>query len=272
MGVTIHYTLITSSYETVLNSVKSVREYAGARYLVEDVKKKAYLTYSILTAPLKEEDLEEVRRYVVKRYGGYREEVLGQVPDEPPWPWIAVDYPRRGFYTYAVPAIDEAGVGRPVECEGVIVSNKYAEPFTATFYKIGGHYVCDGSTKTQPFTVEEVEPNIEFHKWVCHVLYILGEGGGWRSFYVSDEAGYWESFSEERILESFKQSSMFIYMFAGLVDKVVEGVGGAVKVGGRIDVRGMRKTYEEVYGGSQRIGRRQTSLDEFYNRGLEDEV
>lgn len=162
--------------------------------------------------------------------------------------------------------------------EGVVVSIPSAESFSMTFYNIGRHYICDNFTKTQAFTMDEVEPNTRFHKWICRLLKSLEKDGRWWRFYVFDESEYYDTLDETRISKSFEEASNFIYTLARAVDKFAESIGGEVVVGGKMNMRELRKRYEEVYGDYRDYGEdvkkpklRQTSLDEFSNRRIEDE-
>lgn len=266
MGITIHYTLITRDYNTVVLSILTAKRLAEAsRYTIREISENAYVSYSPFTIPLRWRSPEDTKEYLKEVWNGYREEVLIDVPDEPPWPWIKVDYPEPGYYTYATPWILTES-GKPTEYEGVEVSIPTAEPFTMAFYRIGEYYVCDSFTKTQAFTVDEVSPNTEFHKWICHLLKILERGGDWWSFYVGDEAEYYYTLDERKIYESFEANSKIIYSIASMLDRYAERIGGSVEVGGRIDLRRLRKKYEEV------LGRQayQSSLDEFVNRRVDE--
>ena len=136
------------------------------------------------------------------------------------------------------------------------------------FYKLGRYYVCDGFTKTQAFTADEVGPNTEFHKWICHFLRRLREDGVWWNFYVSDEAGYYETLDESRIIDGFRATNALIYALARELDKAMEeeGLDFVLSIGGRdVDIRGMRKRTE----GLERSAKRQTTLDDYMNETLD---
>jgi len=104
MGITIYYTLITGHYPTVLMSIKLAEE-AGLRqgYRVERVANDGYVEYSIFSLRLEWRGLEEAKGYLKERWGGFVEGPLQEVPDDPPWPWIAANHPMNGWYTYATP-------------------------------------------------------------------------------------------------------------------------------------------------------------------------
>ncbi len=277
MGITIHYTLITDNYETVLMAVNTAREYAVKnQYEIEEVNREVYISYSPIAAPLKWGDPENTKRYLEARWGGYREEILLELPEEPPWPWIVVDYPEKDWYTYATPWILSRR-GGDSRLEGVIISIDTAEPFTMAFYNIGGYYVCDGFTKTQAFTTDEVTPNTLFHKWICSLLKYLERSGGWWNFYVHDEAEYYEMMDESKITQSFQALNRMIYSIASALDETAEENGMRVDVGGgKVDIRGLRKKIGEIYSedfNSEKIQRRrnlyQSRLDEFNNEKIE---
>ena len=271
MGITIHYTLITDHYPTVLMSIKLVEEAAlRLGYKVERIEEDGYVEYSTFSLKLEWRDPEGTKMYLKERWGGFIETPLQEVPDEPPWPWIAINYPMDGWHTYATPWT-LSKKGRPARFEGVVVDCGTAEPFSMVFYKIGRYYVCDGFTKTQAFTVDEVGPNTQFHKWICHVLKKLEKDGVWWNFYVGDEAEYYETLDESKIVDGFQLCNKLIYSLAEQVDKIFEeqGVDIGLSIGGRdVDIRRMRKRAEELEG-SGRTGR-QSVLDEF-EEGWEDE-
>ena len=264
MGITIHYTLISNEYEAVLSAILAAEKMAReSGYEVEEVAEEARVCYLKLSMQLRWRSPEDSKRYLEERYGGCREEVLDEVPDEPPWCWIAVNYPMPGYYTYAVPWISREE-GRPTRYEGIVVSIPTAEPFTLAFYKLGEYYVCDGSTKTQPFTVDEVKPNLEYHKWICRLLRMLRERGGWWSFYVSDEGEYYETLDERRLMESFEVSSRIIYGIASALEEAAEELEVEVEgeVGGKVDVKRLRRSLKELYE-EGRGSSYQSSLDDF---------
>ena len=264
MGITIHYTLITDHYPTVLMSIKLTKETGLSQgYRVEDIEEGGYVEYSKFSLGLEWIEPEETKRYLEERWGGFIETPLQEVPDDPPWPWITVNYPFEGWYTYAIPwTLSKRG--KPTKFEGVIVDCGTAEPFSMVFYKLGRYYVCDGFTKTQAFTVDEVGPNTQFHKWICHVLKKLERDGRWWNFYVNDEAEYYETLDESKIVDSFQVCNILIYSLAEQVDKIFEeqGVDVGLSIGGRdVDIRKMRKKAEEIERSSRPS--RQTLLDEF---------
>jgi len=278
MGITIHYTLITEDYETVLMAIKTAREYAlKNQYKVEEINKEVYVSYSQIASPLKWGDPENTKRYLEAKWGGYREEILLQLPEEPPWPWIVVDYPEKGWYTYATPWWMNSKNGEESRLEGVIISIDTAEPFTMAFYNIGGYYVCDDFTKTQAFTADEVTPNTLFHKWICSLLKYLEKNGRWWNFYVHDEAEYYETMDESKITQSFEAVNRLIYGLASALDEVAEKTGMRVDVGGgKVDIRESRKKIAEIYSedfNSEKTQRQrkpyQSRLDEFYNEKIE---
>ena len=266
MGITIHYTLITRDYKTVVLSILTAKKLAEeSGYAVREISEKAYVSYSPFTLPLKLRSPEYAKEYLREVWRGYREEVLIDVPDEPPWPWIAIDYPEPGYFTYATPWILSRS-GKPTIYEGVEVSIPTAEPFTMAFYRIGEYYICDNFTKTQAFTVDEVKPNTQFHKWICRLLKFLEREGDWWSFFVGDEAEYYDTLDESKIVDSYESVARIIYTIAVSLDKHAEKIGGSVEVGGRIDVRRLRKKHEEA---SEDRRAYQSSLDEFINRRLD---
>jgi hypothetical protein len=201
------------------------------------------------------------------RWRGLAEYPMRDVPEEPPWTWIAIDYPRIGWYTYAYPWI-LSRTGRETRLQGIMVDCGMAEQFKMAFYKNGRYYICDGFTETHAFTIDEVEPNTLYHKWICRLLEKLEKDGRWWNFYVSDEAEYYYTLDESRIVKSFQELNRLIYSFAVQLDKAIEegGLDMNVVAGGRVDFRGMREKFEEV---EEPYPEKQTTLDKF--GGEEDE-
>jgi len=279
MGITIHYTLITEDYETVLFSINTAREYAKKNgYKVKEESTDVYISYSMFIVPMEYEKPEDRKRYLETRWKGYREEVLFEIPEEPPWPWIVENYPETGSLTCAIPWWSYSEIGekpRKSKLEGVYIYIDTAEPFEMTFYKIGRYYICDGFTKTQAFTVDEVEPNTLFHKWICNLLRYLEKNGRWWHFYVLDEAGYYDTMDESRIAQSFEYLGLMIY---GLASRLAEEFDGEVEVGGRVKIREKVEKLKEVYSEDieekdveekPRKKQYQSRLDEFYNEKIE---
>jgi len=116
--------------------------------------------------------------------------------------------------------------------------------FTLIFRKCGRYYTSSYSTKTQPFTADEVEPNLRWHKWVCTLLKKL-ERLKWRSFYVHDGAGYYDTWDESKIIKEFQLHAQFFYKFMTTYDEMAEkqGLYTLFILGGRrvLDVRRLRK-------------------------------
>lgn len=265
MGITIHYTLITEDCQTVLMAVNAVRESARKMgYDVREVCEEVHISFSKSALPRQWRDSEKTREYLEDVWRGYREGALEEVPEEPPFAWIAVDYPEPGWYTYATPWI-LGKAGKPSRLEGVMAAVDTAEPFTVAFYKLGRYYICDDFTKTQAFTVDEVGPNTEYHKWICHTLKLLERSGRWWSFRVLDEAEYYDTLDESKIVEGFEAVSKMLYTLTAAMDKLAEEHGFSVSVGGgKVDVRRLRKKYEEA----ERGAASQATLDEYFNDRL----
>ena len=142
------------------------------------------------------------------------------------------------------------------------------------------HYTlitCDPATVSQPFTMDEVKPNIRYHKWICGTLQkIVHSSLLWWHTYVSDEGDYYETFDESKLREAFAATGRMIYMFAAALDEALEKADArfSISVGGKVDVRELRKKGEELRGEAE-AGElpesRQTTLDEFLREGGEDE-
>jgi len=282
MGITIHYTFITWDPVTVANTVKIVveeAEKAGYRYesIAEDTR--AFYLRSIL--PLHDvKDFRGSLEYLEERYGGFRavDEPLDEFPENPPFPYIVLDYPEDNSYMYAVPWVSwprrDCRYGVPARIEGVIVDppmvsgKPTAESFAVLFYKINRWYMCNGFCKTQPFTAEEVEPNIGYHRWICSVLRRVADSSMfWYHAYVYDEAKYYETMDLSVLERSFEVSSVFIWALGSMLQDVADrmGSGLSVDVGGVHSVKKMKRRLRE----GQIEDGGQTTLDEF--GGEEDE-
>ena len=298
MGVTIHYTLITCDPATVCNACRiTVEEAVRAGYGYEVVRDQRYVFYVKSMLPLRDRrDLKGVLEWLEGAFGGFRaadarfDMPVDDAPREPPFAVVLLSYPDEGSFTYMTPLLiqhkSEERLGDiQAEVQGVIVhppqaGDKYtAESFDLLFYKIGRWYICRGSVKTQPFTMDEVEPNIQYHKWICGVLRkVIDASPLWWHTYVSDEGDYYETLDESRLREAFTATNILLYMLAAALDEALEKADArfSVSVGGKVDVRELRKkaseheegaeAEEEEYGYS-----RQTNLDEFSEGGKDGE-
>lgn len=298
MGVTIHYTFITHDPATVINACKVlIEEAARAGYRYEMIRDQHYVFYVKNVLPLRDRrDLKGVLEWLEDAFGGFRaadarfDMPVDVPPKEPPFAMVLLSYPDEGSFTYMTPLLiqHEGGEGAgdiQAEVQGVIVhppqvGDKYtAESFDLLFYKIGRWYICNGSCKTQPFIMDEVEPNIRYHKWICGALQrIVDSSPLWWHTYVSDEGDYYETFDESKLREAFTATNVLLYMLAAALDEALEKTDAefSVSVGGKVDVRELRKKAserEEREAGKDEYGwlGRQTALDEFLREGGEDE-
>jgi hypothetical protein len=298
MGVTIHYTLITRDPATVLQALMTVAEEAKrGGYEYEEISTEGRVLYMRNIMPLRDtRDFKEVLDYLEEKYGGFRalDEPLDEFPEDPPFAFVVLGYPDQDSFMYAIPWLSLPTYGSyardriegvPTSVEGVIVyppqvGDKYtAESFDLLFYKVGRWYICNGFCKTQPFTMDEVEPNIRYHKWICGALQrIVDSSPLWWHTYVSDEGDYYETLDESKLREAFAATGRMIYMFAAALDEALEKADARFSVsvgGGKINIRKLRKkageheegaeAEEEEYGYS-----RQTTLDEFLSGRGED--
>jgi hypothetical protein len=290
MGVTIHYTFITRDPATVIRACRTVVEEAGrAGYRCEEVSSEGRVLYMRNIMPLHDVgDFKEVLDYLRERFGGFRalDEPLDKLPEDPPFAFVVLGYPDQDSFMYAIPWLSLPTYGSyardriegvPTSVEGVIVyppkiDDKYtAESLDILFYKVGRWYICNGFCKTQPFTMDEVEPNIRYHKWICGALQrIVDSSLLWWHTYVHDEAGYYQSFDESKLREAFAATSRMIYMLAAALDETLEKADAnyTISVGGdKIDIRKLRKKGEELRGeASEHPESRQTTLDEFLSK------
>jgi len=292
MGVTIHYTLITCDPATVCNACRiAVEEATRAGYRCEEVSTEGRVLYMRNIMPLRDtRDFKEVLDYLEEKYGGFRalDEPLDEFPEDPPFAFVVLGYPDQDSFMYAIPWLSLPTYGSyvregvPTSVEGVIVyppkiDDEYtAESLNILFYKVGRWYICNGFCKTQPFKANELEPNVAYHKWVCGVLRkVIDISMFWYHTYVHDEAGYYQSFDESKLREAFTSMSIAVYMFATALDKMLEKADAnyTVSVGGKVDVRKLRKKGEELRGEAE-AGElpesRQTTLDEFLSGRGED--
>jgi hypothetical protein len=299
MGVTVHYTLITRDPATVIRACRTVAEEAKrGGYEYEEISTEGRVLYMRNIMPLRDtRDFKEVLDYLEEKYGGFRalDEPLDKLPEDPPFAFVVLGYPDQDSFMYAIPWLSlptygsyarDRIEGAPTSVEGVIVyppkiDDKYtAESLDILFYKVGRWYICNGFCKTQPFTMDEVEPNIRYHKWICGVLRkVIDSSPLWWHTYVSDEGDYYETLDESKLREAFTSMSIAVYMFATALDKMLEKADArfSVSVGGKVDVRGLRRGCEELRGeaeaGEHEEGAeteeeeygygRQTTLDEF---------
>jgi hypothetical protein len=296
MGVTIRYTLITCDPATVCNACRiTVEEAARAGYGYEMVQDQRYVFYVKSMLPLRDrKDLKGVLEWLEDAFGGFRaadarfDMPVDDAPRGPPFAVVLLSYPDEGSFTYMTPLLiqhkSEERLGDiQAEVQGVIVhppqaGDRYtAESFDLLFYKIGRWYICRGSVKTQPFTMDEVEPNIRYHKWICGVLRkVVDSSPLWWHTYVSDEGDYYEALDESKLREAFTATNILLYMLAAALDEALEKADAnyTISVGGdKIDIRKLRKRGEELRGEAEEEEygySRQTTLDEFLSGRGED--
>jgi len=293
MGVTIHYTLITRDPATVIRACRTVAEEAKrGGYEYEEISTEGRVLYMRNIMPLRDtRDFKEVLDYLEEKYGGFRalDEPLDEFPEDPPFAFVVLGYPDQDSFMYAIPWLSLPTYGSyvrdriegvPTSVEGVIVyppkiDDEYtAESLDILFYKVGRWYICNGFCKTQPFKANELEPNVAYHKWICGVLRkVIDASPLWWHTYVSDEGDYYETLDESRLREAFTATNILLYMLAAALDEALEKADAnyTVSVGGKVDVRELRKkaseheegaeAEEEEYGYS-----RQTILDEFLSK------
>ena len=142
---------------------------------------------------------------------------------------------RRRFYAYATPFIHSnlKGQFRSV-VKGVVVDNGVCEPFNLLFVKIGGEWFLHDSTKTQPFSNDEVRECVRFHTFICECLKRLQRVGGWR-WYIHDEGDFYQTGDLKTLLKNYSILGLMIYATASEFKKAAEKMGLQVDVemGGR---------------------------------------
>jgi len=268
MGITIHYRMVADDLKTVVAALKIVKEEAQrAGYEYKEFEDEGVATMDTLPVV---GDRDSMIEWLNEAWGGYREEVLSEVPDEPPFAWIHGGRCGIPFFWHKEVA-ERCGIqGKPVKGHGVIVYCDTAEPFKIFFWKLGNYYISSNFTKTQPFTAEEVQPNLRYHKWICMVLKRVEKLPWWR-FYVGDESGYYDSMDEEKLRESFEATSKIIWAVSSAIQEAIDKAGLPWRgvVGGRHDIKEMRDKLRR-YGGQTRVENhddRQTRLDDFDGGG-----
>jgi hypothetical protein len=285
LGITIHYTFITWDPLTVANTVRMVAEEAEkAGYGYEKIAEDTWAFYAKTMVPIHDvKDFKGTLEYLAEKYGGFRasDRPIDEFPENPPFPYVVLGYPRDGSYMYAIPWVSWPRIDYeyvvPTRIEGVMVDppmvggKPTAESFEVLFYKIGRYYICNGFCKTQPFTYEEVEPNMRYHMWICSVLRRIADSSIlWYHVYINDEAGYYETMDESMLRECFAASSRFIWAFGSAIQDVVDKIDSnlSVEVAGTHSVREMKRKLKETYvedaeEPEEHCCERQTTLDEF---------
>jgi hypothetical protein len=284
LGITIHYTFITWDPLTVANTIRiTIEEAEKAGYGYERIAEDTWAFYAKTIIPIQDvKDFKSTLEYLAERYGGFRavDRPIDEFPENPPFPYVVLDYPRDGSYMYAIPWVSWPQgykYGVPTRIEGVIVDppmvgdKPTAEGFAILFYKIGRYYICNGFCKTQPFTYEEVQPNIRYHIWICDVLRSIADSNMfWYHMYINDEANYFETMDISKIQENFAASSRLIWAFGSMLQDVADKIDSSlsVEVAGTHSIKDMKKRLEETYVEDteeleEHGYERQTTLDEF---------
>jgi hypothetical protein len=286
LGITIHYTFITWDPLTVANTIRiTIEEAEKAGYGYERIAEDTWAFYAKTIIPIHDiRDFKSTLEYLTERYGGFRasDRPIDEFPENPPFPYVVlVGYPEDDSYMYATPWVSwprrDYEYGVPTRIEGVAVhppmvnGKPTAESFAILFYKIGRYYICNGFCKTQPFVMEEVEPNIRYHMWICSVLKRIADSSIlWYHVYVHDEAGYYEAMDESMLRECFAGSSRFIWAFGSAIQDIVDKIDSnlSVEVAGTHSVREMKRKLKETYvedaeEPEEHGYERQTTLDEF---------
>ena len=278
MGITIHWTFITRDPATVIRACWAVAEEAEKTgYRCEEFSSEGRALYMRSIIPLHDfKDFKGVLDYLRERYGGFRalDQPLKELPDEPPFAFVVLGYPDEDSFMYAIPWLSLPSYGCynrtegiPTEVHGVVVDppqvdDRYtAESFNLLFYKVGRWFLCSGFCKTQPFTVDEVEHNIRYHKWICSVLRrVAGLSMFWYHRYVHDEGRYYETMDLSILEKSFEVSSTYIWAHGSILQDVADklGSGLSVDVAGVYSVKKMKRRLRET-----RIDGEQSTLDEF---------
>jgi len=110
---------------------------------------------------------------------------------------------------------DHVKKGEAVRLAGITIYATTRKVFPLIFWRVGGRYVCEGWSKTQPsISTLETELSVAFHKFVCMVLKGL-ENLPWQRFEVHDESGYYDTLDEERLRRSFRECEELLWRLLG---------------------------------------------------------
>jgi len=265
MGVTIHYRMIADDPRTVIAALKIVKEEAArAGYRYQEFRDEGIAFMEVM--PIFEGH-EAAAKWLKEAWGGYAEKRFDDVPEEPPFTWIEGDRYGVPFFMWKEIAERNGVKGKPIEGHGVIVYCDTAESFNAFFWKLGSYYICSEFTKTQPFTADEVEAKTRWHKWICAVLKRL-ERLPWWNFYVCDEAGYYETMDEQKMVEAFEISSKLIWAVSSAIQEAIDEAGLPFRgaVAGKYDVKKLKDKLKDAV----RREPRQMTLDDYMNETLDE--
>ena len=236
MGITIHYTAIASDYDKLSELIYGVSVIAKvAGYPVSRIKMNCKLTTSGICMERLDKDVESYlnSKWLKVIYAPVDEwhkyiEPYGFIDPSGCYGSWSVIYNNKYRYRNAIPS----------RIEGVIVSNPTSESFNFTWYKLGRYWVLDNFTKTQPFSIDEVKPNIRFHKFISSILKYIKERReeyGIIKLYVYDEGGYYNTGDIQKLIENFDLNYQLIEAFAKALNKIGWKYGFRAEIGGRGD-------------------------------------
>ncbi len=224
MGITIHYTVVVRDehlVDEILSELMKTADELGLPYTVIDGEMRIS-PIEFVHDKYDEKGVEETMDYLREKFGVepailpadslYR----GEMPDLDTLCWIRV---WEGGYSYGY--WDKSRHGKvKVPAKGVIVRNSLgnSEDLNLIFLKIGGRWMANSFTKTQPFSPEEAEGNAKFHIFICAFLKSLE--GRVDSLYVYDEAGFYETGEVENIKTSFSVNLALINLLAPTISKL----------------------------------------------------
>jgi len=235
MGITIHYSGLTKNLNTINILADILTNRAREEgYQAEVVNSKGYIALSIICFG-DHLHYEELREWFSEKYLRALEIPMEKWPEivKPvgfidkkrncygAWDWIWSN-PERYRYKY------------PSRIKGVVVSNPTSESFNFLWYRVGNYWLMSEFTKTQPFSLKEVKPNIKFHKFICDFLRIVKESSGLLKFYVFDEGGYWDSQDLSTLVSNFDANYELIAKIAGMLTEMGKDYGFSVKTGKKL--------------------------------------
>jgi hypothetical protein len=238
MGITIHYLLISKSkkqVEKALNIAKFLAKKLGYEYI--EYEEEGYVDFSWFGSPVsaynsyKNPKMEW--RKVNRRSLKYLKELYGVEPlkvdnkistnelDKPRgvyyytkdfaysfdlnakniklvyvdhFVYARLDFNRKDYYETppnAYPSIQK----------GIKINTETTETFDIGFFEFKKYYICDNFCKTQPFTNEEVIPNIKHHINFCSILETIEPLMDYVRIY--DEGEYYKTHDINKLIMNF---------------------------------------------------------------------
>jgi hypothetical protein len=95
---------------------------------------------------------------------------------------------------------------------GIEINTETTETFNIGFFKFKKYYICDESCKTQPFSDNELMPNIKHHINFVNILEAIEPLMYYSS--IRDEGGYYKTHDINKLIEKFGYIKNMIWNFA----------------------------------------------------------